>query len=38
MVKAIMNGCNGRMGHVIVDIAEADNEGSLKKSNLSSSY
>lgn len=29
MVKAIMNGCNGRMGHVIVDIAEADNDISI---------
>lgn len=26
MIKAIMNGCNGRMGHVIVDIAGADND------------
>ena len=29
MVKAIMNGCNGRMGRVIVDIAEADNDISI---------
>lgn len=29
MVKAIMNGCNGRMGHVIVEIAEADNDISI---------
>ena len=26
MIKAIMNGCNGRMGHVIVDIAGTDND------------
>ncbi|PWT27178.1 4-hydroxy-tetrahydrodipicolinate reductase [Butyrivibrio fibrisolvens] len=26
MIKAIMNGCNGRMGHVIVDIAGNDND------------
>ena len=29
MVRAIMNGCNGRMGHVIVDIAEADENISI---------
>ncbi len=26
MIKAIMHGCNGRMGHVIVDLAAADND------------
>ena len=29
MVKAIMNGCNGRMGHVIVDLAQADDNISI---------
>ena len=26
MVKMIMHGCNGRMGHVIVDLVKEDND------------
>ena len=30
MVKMIMHGCNGRMGHVIVDLCKEDNDIQLR--------